>query len=681
MKAALLNKRYRILETLGRGGFGETYLAEDTHMPSGRKCVIKQLKPVVQQPRIPLWMKERFQREAAILEELGEGNDQIPRLYAYFSEEDKFYLVQEWIEGQTLAQKWSSTGNLDAEQVIGILVELLPVLDYIHERRIVHRDIKPENIILRDRDLLPVLIDFGAVKEAMATVVQPKQNAAFSVSIGTPGYMPSEQAAGRPAYSSDLYSLGLIAIFLLTGKSPQDLEVDPQTGEIIWQEYAPHLDAKLSAILDRAIRFHPRDRFFSAREMLAALQSSAPINQLTGATIRVAPGNISSSTNYDSRGGKNYTVASKKVGLIAVQLFKAILMTVISIGGYLLIEKTLEINKIVESLETQYQLGNYQHCFQLALDNPERDHSKIQEWIGKCGLEAVKAKEKENNLEGYLSAIAFAEIIPNTVPNYQEVRDKIDNLAGKILEYATKKIYQEKGKLSETITILTNIPENTHVKTILPVLITQFQNGYHEHQAILDKAQNLLNQAQGDAAKQEIAKIPPDFVFWQQKAQPILNEANRQIEAAAAAERLRRQQEQRQNFTPNYILQSKGKPDIAVFEPHKKSFALGCPEIRNVWSAIPERRVESREYSRILSNYPVVADLSCEGNGNILARRTSDEGPSLLLIKHREGNFYRHYIDSSQFFKTLNTGEPITFDGSSFRNKFPRRGIDFKIAK
>ena len=308
MKAALLNKRYRILETLGRGGFGETYLAEDIHMPSGRKCVIKQLKPVVEKPRIPLWMKERFQREAAILEELGEGNEQIPRLYAYFSEEDKFYLVQEWIEGQTLAEKWSSTGNLEAEQVISILVELLPVLDYIHERRIVHRDIKPENIILRDRDLIPVLIDFGAVKEAMATVVNPKQNSAFSVSIGTPGYMPSEQAAGRPTYSSDLYSLGLTAIFLLTGKSPQDLEVDPQTGEIVWQKYADRLDARLTAILDRAIRFHPRDRFSSAQEMLAALQSSSPVSQVTGVTMRVAPGNISSPVNV-SQAGKNHTVA------------------------------------------------------------------------------------------------------------------------------------------------------------------------------------------------------------------------------------------------------------------------------------------------------------------------------------------------------------------------------------
>ena len=340
MKAALLNNRYRILETLGRGGFGETYLAEDTHMPSGKKCVIKQLKPVVQQPRIPLWMKERFQREAAILEELGEGSEQIPRLYAYFSEEDKFYLVQEWIKGQTLAQKWSSQGNLDEEQVIGILEQLLPVLDYIHERRIVHRDIKPENIILRDRDLIPVLIDFGAVKEAMATVVNQKHSSMLSASIGTPGYMSSEQAAGRPVYSSDLYSLGLTAIFLLTGKSPHDLEADPRTGEIIWQQHAPNLDANLTAILNKVIRFHPRDRFSSAREMLAALGSSEQISQVTGATIRVAPGNISSRTNYSSPAGQKNTVAydnppSQQKSNWFVKIFLFLLMaTGISVGAF-----------------------------------------------------------------------------------------------------------------------------------------------------------------------------------------------------------------------------------------------------------------------------------------------------------------------------------------------------------
>ena len=292
---ALLNNRYRIIKTLGRGGFGETYLTIDNHMPSGRKCVLKQLKPIVKESKMPLWMKERFQREAAILEELGNGSNQIPQLYAYFSEDDKFYLVQEWIEGLTLNQYWEQEGNLHRDEVRQILTQLLPVLDYVHSRRIIHRDIKPENIILRQGDKLPFLIDFGAVKEAIATEVNGSSNS-FSASIGTPGYMSSEQAAGRPIYSSDLYSLGLTAIFLLTGLAPHELETDPRNGEIIWREHAVNVDPELADILDRSIKFHPRDRFASAQEMLNALNKQLVVSgahKRTVPTMNVAPNRIS----------------------------------------------------------------------------------------------------------------------------------------------------------------------------------------------------------------------------------------------------------------------------------------------------------------------------------------------------------------------------------------------------
>lgn len=311
MKAALLNNRYRIIKTLGRGGFGETYLTEDTHMPSGRKCVLKQLKPLVKNPKTPLWMKERFQREAAILEELGEGHEQIPRLYAYFSEDEKFYLVQEWIEGLTLDQYWQQEGNLHRDEVRQILLQLLPVLEYVHNKRIIHRDIKPENIILRQGDNLPFLIDFGAVKEAIATEINQNSSSKYSASIGTPGYMSSEQAAGRPIYSSDLYSLGLTAIFLLTGKAPHELETDPRNGEIIWQEYAQNLDPELIAVLDRSIRFHPRDRFSTAREMVDALQNplASSADHPTGVTLNVAPRNNSWGNNYTEGVNKPQTVA------------------------------------------------------------------------------------------------------------------------------------------------------------------------------------------------------------------------------------------------------------------------------------------------------------------------------------------------------------------------------------
>ncbi|WP_026734438.1 protein kinase domain-containing protein [Fischerella sp. PCC 9605] len=270
----LLNERYRVIQTLGSGGFGETFLAEDTQMPSGRRCVIKQLKPIQNNPHIYQLVQERFQREAAILEDLGGSSEQIPALYAYFQLNGQFYLVQEWIEGDTLTAKVKQQGLFSESTVQEILASLLSVLEYIHSKRIVHRDIKPDNIILRDRDRQPVLIDFGAVRESMGTVLNSQGSPTSSIVIGTPGYMPSEQAAGRPVYSSDLYSLGVTAIYLLTGRQPQELETDSRTGEIIWHNYAVNVIPKLTAVIDRAIQYHPRDRFASAGEMLDALQSN-----------------------------------------------------------------------------------------------------------------------------------------------------------------------------------------------------------------------------------------------------------------------------------------------------------------------------------------------------------------------------------------------------------------------
>ena len=271
MTATLLNNRYRIIHKLGTGGFGETFLAQDTQMPSARCCVLKRLKPTATNPQILHLVQQRFQREAAILELLHERNYRIPQLYAYFEESGQFYLVQEWIDGENLVSKMQQQGLCSEGTVKSILISILEVLDYIHSNGIIHRDIKPDNILLRKRDRQPVLIDFGAVKETMATAENNSHNS-HSILIGTPGFMASEQANGRPVYASDLFSLGLTAIYLLTGKIPQELEVDAETGEFVWRHLADSISSNLAAVLDKAIRFHPRDRYSSAKEMLEEIQ-------------------------------------------------------------------------------------------------------------------------------------------------------------------------------------------------------------------------------------------------------------------------------------------------------------------------------------------------------------------------------------------------------------------------
>jgi serine/threonine protein kinase, bacterial len=272
----LINGRYQILHPLQEGGFGHTYLAEDTQLPSRRRCVIKQLKPIQNNPEFYKLIQDRFQREAAIQETLGEVCQQIPSLYAYFSENDHFYLVEEWVDGDTLRQRMAVMGKFSEAAVRDLLNQLLPTIETVHQYQIIHRDIKPDNIILRKRDGKPVLIDFGAVKESMTTVINSQGQTAHSIVIGTAGYMAPEQSAGRPVYSSDLYSLGLTAIYLLSGKIPAEFNTDPLSGRMDWRSQASPVSDAFAKVIDTATHMHPSERFASAAQMYQALQTPAP---------------------------------------------------------------------------------------------------------------------------------------------------------------------------------------------------------------------------------------------------------------------------------------------------------------------------------------------------------------------------------------------------------------------
>lgn len=286
----LVSNRYRVVRGLGQGGFGTTSLVEDTQLPSGRRCVLKELMPVESSAEIHTIVQQRFEREAVILEELGNLTPQIPSLYAYFSENNKFYLVQEYIEGETIAERLHRQGPMSDAAVREWLAGLLNVLAVVHDRKIIHRDIKPENVILRQRDHKPVLIDFGAVRETMGTRLNANGVSTQSIVIGTPGFMASEQAAGRAVFSSDLYSLGLTAIYALTGKIPQELPTEPMSGVIQWRSYASSVSAGLATLIDRAIAPNSHDRFQSAPQMLnELLRSESPTIPEMGVPMQFAP--------------------------------------------------------------------------------------------------------------------------------------------------------------------------------------------------------------------------------------------------------------------------------------------------------------------------------------------------------------------------------------------------------
>jgi serine/threonine protein kinase len=296
MNQPKLISHYRVIEHLGSGGFGDTFLVQDVHLPSGKICVLKQLKPINNNPEVYQLVKERFKREAVILEELGNNHPQIPSLYAYFEENGNFYLVQEYIEGKTLTKIIKNQGIIPEKTVQFILIKILEVLEYIETKGIIHRDIKPDNILIRQSDQLPVLIDFGAVRETMGTELTLSGNSTSSIVIGTPGFMPSEQGIGRPVFASDLYALSLTIIYLLTGNNPKELETNPITGEIIWQEKTSNISSIFAKVLDQAIKPNAQQRFPTAQAMKSALlgESSQPTELASSTATTVLSSTINS---------------------------------------------------------------------------------------------------------------------------------------------------------------------------------------------------------------------------------------------------------------------------------------------------------------------------------------------------------------------------------------------------
>jgi serine/threonine-protein kinase len=270
MIGQLLDRRYQVIQVLGTGGFGQTYLAQDTRRPGNPICVVKHLKPASSDPQVFETAKRLFQSEAETLEQLG-NHEQIPRLLAYFDENQEFYLVQEYIQGRPLSTELLPNQRWSEPQVIQMLQEVLSILEFVHSQGVIHRDIKPDNIIRRIADNKLVLVDFGAVKQIRTQMVAMEGQPAATVAIGTPGYMPTEQGQGKPRPNSDIYSLGIIGIQALTGKFPMELQEDPSNGEIIWQHLAPVFPG-LAAVLTKMVRYHFKDRYQTATENLQALQ-------------------------------------------------------------------------------------------------------------------------------------------------------------------------------------------------------------------------------------------------------------------------------------------------------------------------------------------------------------------------------------------------------------------------
>lgn len=321
MLGNILVGRYQIISHLGGGGFGETFVAFDTQLPGKPQCVVKKLQPQSKDPITLQTARRLFDTEAQVLYKLG-IHGHIPLLLAYFEENQEFYLVQEFITGHDLSQELEPGKKFSQAEVIKLLQSILEILEFVHHQNVIHRDINPRNILRRDTDEQLVLIDFGAVKEITTQVIVNSQQIQQTVSIGTPGYIPSEQAQGTPKFSSDIYAVGIMGIQALTGLDPSEFTKDPITNEIVWREET-QVTPEFANLLDKMVCYDFRERYSSASQVLQHLQN---LNHHTSRTIAVSPAPANPPNQQLSN-----SVAKYKYKNILIRAF--LILFVIGCGG------------------------------------------------------------------------------------------------------------------------------------------------------------------------------------------------------------------------------------------------------------------------------------------------------------------------------------------------------------
>jgi len=574
--------RYQIVQGIGIGGFGQTYLAKDLHLPNHPLCVVKQFHPHPDQGATIEKLLELFDKEAKALYNLG-SHDCIPRLLAHFNEGNEFYVAQEYIEGHTLADELASNGKVNEDYVIQLLKDILEVLTFVHQNNVIHRDIKPSNLIRRKSDNKIVLIDFGAVKEVSRG--QSKVGVtSVSIAIGSLGYMPDEQAANKPRYASDIYAVGKIAIQALTGLRPDQLADDPTTGELIWKNHA-QVSPKLGLIIDRMVRSHFRDRYPDALEAFTAIQALStddvdvsryfaptiikdsdqsptqtglsandavtigiPISPNVAQTVAAqnfvvnhAKTEVNSNTAKtvlsDSNPTQVVTALPKTTpqSLIRKWIFPcsgAVLVGLAGFGAYAWMRDRDVQNALIEAKAFQSK-ANYEACIdKLAVISKDVSQSGEVKSLS-LACQSAQDKKKLASAKGlakdskYQEAIAIASTINSETPSYAEAQTEINKWSESILVKATD-LYAKEGKLEQAVEMTKKIPAKTPAGKKANNLVPKWQLDWKNSDASYKEASAASKKEDWKkviASSKQVADTP----YWVQKVSPLRKQAETQI--------------------------------------------------------------------------------------------------------------------------------------------------------
>ncbi|TVP66084.1 MAG: serine/threonine-protein kinase [Nodularia sp. (in: Bacteria)] len=395
--------RYQIISHLGDGGFGETFVACDTHLPGLPQCVVKKLKPQATDPVNLETARRLFDTEAQVLYKLG-IHDQIPQLLAYFEENAQFYLVQEFIPGHDLSQELAAGKIFTQAEVISLVQEILSILEFVHQQKVIHRDVNPRNLLRREEDGKLVLIDFGAVKQIATQIINLKGQTKSTVAIGTPGYLPGEQAQGTPKFSSDIYAVGIIAIQALTGLSPDQLEVDIDTNEINWQHQTT-VSPEFAQFVDKMVCYDFRQRYTSATVALQKLQELIP--PLSGTIVLSPPLPLNPDLSLPPDPPlRNFKFNKYKKGIF-IKLATAVFLIGVSGVASVFIVNSINANNAIalsEQGSTLFELQRYQDALAAYQESVNISPDYVPGWNGQ-GKALSELKQYEAALSAYDQAI------------------------------------------------------------------------------------------------------------------------------------------------------------------------------------------------------------------------------------------------------------------------------------
>ena len=525
MIGKVLQERYQIVQSLGAGVFGQTYISVDIEHPNNPKCVEKQLKVTSLQPSFLQDLRLRFLTETRTLKHLGH-HKQIPQLISCFEENERFYLVQEFVEGHSLSAELPENKNSEhlwsENSVVNFLKDVLTVLKYVHSQGVIHCDVKPENLIRRAKDGKLVLIDFGSIQPV--DFGKDEVLPIYSIPVTSLGYIPPEQFIGQTQLNSDIYALGMIAIQALTGLTPLQLKKHPANNEVLWRSRNTPVSDYVAAVISKMIRYNHQERFTTASDVLEALKQIPvdPASQIIDAEYSVYSDYPTNKTylrrrKISEKPESSPLLTGMKIGLAANSV-------IIGFGAYSLVNySSIESeNKTLSTAQKEFQSGDLQGAIALAKSIPSDSnvYPEAQATIGDWQQEWQIAAKKYETAKIAFEQKRWVDVINHTVdvPNILYWQTKTDALAEQARTYIElvkdeylAKAYEKAAEkdFSTALHYLRQIPKESSDGELIQQKLAEYEEKKLVRATyLLQQAYNQAQLGKFDAAIEYLQKVP-----------------------------------------------------------------------------------------------------------------------------------------------------------------------------